>query len=286
MFLRSACALGLVVMIGCSTSEQGDVASTSGAESSSIAQAFPAAEPQASVGPGTDPLPPAVPDGRKIIFEAHLSVDVVEFGEAAREVDREVVAHSGFITSSWRGGQSGATRSGTWTLRVPVDRYRALVDAVTQLGELRDHRETSQEVTDEFYDLEARIQNKQQEEQRLLAHLDETARNLQEILTIEQELNRVRGEVERMQGRLRLLADKTSLSTIHLSLQEIETFVPAAAPTFATRIDRAWRGSLESLMSVSQSAAIGLTGAAPWAVTLIVIGFLPAQWLRRRLATR
>ena len=147
-------------------------------------------------------------------------------------------------------------------------------------------RVDAEEVTAQFFDLEARVRNKQQEEQRLLTHLDKTTRQLSEILTIEREISRVRGEIEQMQGRLKLLADQTSLSTIDLTISEMETFVPAVSPTFPTRIARAWNGSTETLLSVLGGLAIFAPAAFPWIAVLALFGavFLPVTLaIRRRL---
>ncbi|MCA9078621.1 MAG: DUF4349 domain-containing protein [Planctomycetaceae bacterium] len=222
------------------------------------------------------PLPVDVPpSNRKVIHHASLSVDVDDFSEATRKVESLVGEHGGFIADSQIGGSAGSIRRGTWTIRVPVDHYRELVAALTDLGELKEQCESSEEVTAEYFDLEARVRNKQQEEQRLLKHLDETTRQLPEILTIERELSRVRSEVERLQGRLKLLADQTSLSTIDLTIKETEPFVPAVIPTFATRLEETFHGSLESLLGVIQGLTLIAAAMLPWLVTLFIVAGLP-----------
>lgn len=288
MFLRSTYVLTLLASIGCGAAPESAadrIAAGTAAHGTAMATGGVALQQAGPDGAGGIPTP-AVPDGRKIIFTALLRINVEDFSAAAASVERLVASHNGFVTASQRGGASGTSRSGNWTLRVPVEEYRALLAALGELGELIDQQETSQEVTEEFYDLEARIANKQQQEQRLLTHLDETARNLQEILTVEGELGRVREEIERMQGRLRMLADRTSLSTIQLSLSEIEKFVPAAAPTFDTRIERSWNASIEAVTGLLQWIAITVVGLIPWLSVMGVAALLalpPALWLRRRV---
>jgi hypothetical protein len=282
--------MGLLSAIGCGAGEQGSpLADVSGSSADQLAflqqdDALPEERSELAVDP-RDPREIA-PADRKIIYHAALLIDVTDFGEAAAGVEAAVSRHGGFVASSRLGGQSGSTRSGQWTLRVPVERYRPFVNELAGLGELREQNETSKEVTAEFSDLQARIRNKQQEEERLLTHLNETARQLPEILTIEKELSRVREEVERMQGRLKLLADQTSLSTVDLTVTEIETFVPAETPGFVTRIRRAWNGSTETLLTVLQGLAILIVALFPWLVVFGLLGavFLPIGiMIRRRL---
>jgi tellurite resistance protein len=59
----------------------------------------------------------------------------------------------------------------------------------------------AQDVTEEFYDVDARLRNKRVEEQRLVEHLKKSTARLQDILAVEREISRVRGEIEQMEGR-------------------------------------------------------------------------------------
>ena len=112
---------------------------------------------------------------------------------------------------------------------MPVDRFDAFVGQVSRLGEVRTSHVGSQDVTEEFFDLEARIRNKQEEEKRLLKHLADSTGKLEDILKVESELSRVRGEVEQMQGRLRFLANRADLSTVTITATEWKDYTPPAA---------------------------------------------------------
>jgi hypothetical protein len=290
MLWRSACVMGLVSAIGCGAAEMGspsaDVSGSGAGQLAYLQQGVALPEEQSEGAVDARQSDEIAPTDRKIIYHAQLRIDVTDFSEAASAVDAAVSRHGGFVASSRLGGESGSTRNGHWTLRVPVERYRPFVNELAGLGELREQNETSKEVTAEFSDLQARIRNKQLEEERLLTHLNETARQLPEILTIEKELSRVREEVERMQGRLKLLVDQTSLSTVDLAVAEIETFVPAESPGFVTRIHRAWNGSTETLLAFLQGLAILSVALFPWLVVFGLLGalILPiALLIRRRL---
>jgi hypothetical protein len=142
-------------------------------------------------------------------------------------------------------------------------------------------------VTEEFFDLEARIRNKQEEEKRLLKHLSESTGKLEDILAVERELSRVRGEVEQMQGRLRFLAKRAEMSTITIEATEWKDFMPPAPATLQTQIGRTFFRSVESLADFGRAVLLIAVAIAPW-LPLIALAYLLARWILhcRRGSTR
>jgi hypothetical protein len=154
---------------------------------------------------------------------------------------------------------------------VPVERFDAFVAAVKALGELITADVNSQEVTEEYYDLEANIRNKTREEERLLTLLEERPGKLEDVIAVERELARVRGEIERLQGRLRYLANRTSLASVELVVTEVRPYRPDQTATFATRVRRGFGGSLSALQSVGELVGVGLVVLAPWFAAFALI---------------
>ena len=75
----------------------------------------------------------------------------------------------------------------------------------------------SEDVTERFIDLEARLNSALREEQSLLSLLEKTG-TISEIISVERELSRVRSEIERLQGQLNFLERRVELATITVSL--------------------------------------------------------------------
>ncbi len=133
----------------------------------------------------------------------------------------------------------------------------------------------SQDVTEEYFDLEARIRNKQEEEKRLLKHLADSTGKLEDILKVEAELTRVRGEVEQMQGRLRFLANRADLSTVTITATELKNYTPPQPVTLATQINTTFFGSLNALIALGESLLLVVIALVPW-LPLIALGLLVA----------
>ncbi len=285
--IRHAVFLGLIIPLaacacGCGAEElqiahnQSPVTPTGGR---------PAREAPAT--PKVNEAPALIP--RKIIYEANIDLLVKSLDATERAVLELIKDHNGFLAESNLAARTGTQRDATWRVRVPVDQFDSFVSAVAKLGEVRTNHVGSQDVTEEFADLEARIRNKQEEEKRLLKHLADSTGKLEDILAVERELSRVRGEVEQMQGRLRFLANRADLSTVTITATEWKDYTPPAPMTFQSQLGHTFFSSLDALIGFGKSMLLLFVALIPW-TPLIVIGLLALVWMiraeRRASATR
>jgi len=232
------------------------------------------------------PLPSASALQRKIIYTAEVQLVVEAFDSVPSEVEALAKRFDGYVASSTLTGSPGRPRSGEWTIRVPVERYAEFLTAVKELGEVHHVSTDSTDVSEEYYDLESRIRNKKKQESRLLELLADATGKLEEVLSVERELARVREEIERMEGRVRVLDDLTTLTTVTLRINEIKDYMPEQAPTYATRVRRAWSGSMDTLVSTAKTVSIAVVAAVPWVAVLLVPVILLVLLLRIRRRRR
>jgi hypothetical protein len=218
---------------------------------------------------------------RKIIYTVEATLVVEDFPRAKETLLQLIKDHQGYVAKSALSGTPGDPRSGTWTVRVPVERLDDFVNEVESLGELQRSSKDSQDVTEEYFDVEARLKNKKVEEERLLKHLEKSTGKLEDILAVEKEISRVRGEIERLQGRLQLLANLTSLTTVTVKLFERGGYVPEAAPTFGTSVGRTFATSLRLLADFGKGIVLVVVALAPWLVVAAAVG-VPAWLVARR----
>ena len=155
---------------------------------------------------------------RKVISTASISLEVENVEPAIKRVQAVIEGMGGFVENlSSSGGSRNGEQYANMTLRVPQDRFFAAVEAVEDLGVVQSRNLGSEDVSERFIDLEARLKSSLREEQSLLSLLERT-NTVSEILTVERELARVRSEVERFQGQLNFLERRVDLATIHLSM--------------------------------------------------------------------
>jgi hypothetical protein len=221
---------------------------------------------------------------RKIIYDAKVELIVKDVDATAKKVVSFIQEARGYIAEQSTTGSPGSQRSMRWKLRVPVDQFEALVVKVVELGELVQNSRTSQDVTEQFYDIEARIKNKKAEEKSLTKILDERTGKLEDVLKIETELSRVRGEIEQLEGKIRVLANLSSLATLELNVREREKFEPPppAVADFPTQVARTWERSIHGLIDLGKAVILWTVDWALW-IPLLIVGALIAWVILRRL---
>lgn len=157
---------------------------------------------------------PAASDGRVLIRRAALTMQVEDPARAAREAEEITAAFGGHVASSTVHGD----RLARLTLRVTQERLDETLDALAGLGRVRERRISSEDVTGQVIDLDARRRNLAVTRDRLREHLAAAA-TVEDILAVERELARVQGELESLEGRLAHLRASASLSTVELTLE-------------------------------------------------------------------
>lgn len=161
----------------------------------------------------TSPSPMIIRTG-----EASIEVDTVDHAVgAARELARSV---GGYVANS--SAQTGAdnVKSATVQLKVPVAQFDQVLARLTSLGKVESVNVTTQDVGEEYVDVEARVANARRLEERLIALLATRTGKLKDVLDVEQELARVRGQIEQAEGRMRFLRAHAALSTLDVTVHE------------------------------------------------------------------
>lgn len=242
------------------------------------------------------PDPGKAPIARKMVYTADVRLVVEDLDVTTSSIRELFKTHHAELAAEDAAGSKGAARRTTWKVRVPVAEFDKFLEAVTKLGELENSTTKSQDVTDEFYDLDARITQKLAEEKSLLKLQEEATAimnkdpkaRMEDVLAVRREWNNVRQEIERMQGRLKLLSNLSDLTTVTITINERKGYVPPTVPTFDTRISRTFNDSLGALVGFGKALVLFVTALIPWSpVILAVVGscwFLLRRFRRRPIA--
>ncbi|WP_199733563.1 DUF4349 domain-containing protein [Micromonospora sp. BL4] len=155
-------------------------------------------------------------DQRAIIYTGTMRVQVDDVDAAAREVTAAVTRAGGFIGGDQR-RSAEADAVAELQLRVPAAKFAGVVDEIAKLGKQESREISTQDVTEETVDLDARIASQRarvDSARRLLAR----ATSIADLVSLENELGRREADLASLEAKKRRLADLTALSTITVSL--------------------------------------------------------------------
>ncbi len=221
---------------------------------------------------------------RKIIYVGHLDLVVEDMDVAQVRLDKALEEMGGYVAKSEMRGATGSPRDGQWTLRVPVALFDALRKSLLQIGVVTRNSVDSEDVTDRFYDTEARMKNNQVEEEGLRKlYLDKASTSkMEDLLAIRRELTSIRGQIEEQQGQLNRWEKQARLATIQLHLKEVKDYVPPSQPGFGASVSGTFWGSIDALVNLGKGVVLVLAALAPWLpfVALLALGL--GLVLRRR----
>jgi len=260
------------------------------AEDIAVPPSAPPSSPAERTAPPTgdegDSLPlNAIGVDRKIVYNARLEMEVQDVDKAVEEVQRVATSFGAYLVSASvrdEGQGEKQRRVAEVTVRVASDVYADALARLRQLASrVRGETAQSNDVTEEYADLEARLRNLRATEARYLELLSQ-ARNLGEVLQVQDRLNAVRLEMERVQGRLNLLQRLTDMATITVRLE----------PPAAVEGDALWRPSdvaadaweaLQAVLRALATAAIYFAIVGGWLAVLLALGVLAwRRWLPAR----
>lgn len=210
--------------------------------------------------------------------ESRLEVDSLSAAIAALE--RAAAAADGWIAESSVSLGEHEHRSARLVVRVPAARWDDLVAGLRSIGEPRHLSTATEDVGEQFVDLNAQLANAQRVEARYLELLRTRTGSLEDLLAVERELARVRERIESLQGRLRYLGERVAVSTMVVHLEQ-RTPILAADPG-PNPLKEAVREALRNFVAVVAGTIALAGGLLPVAVPLLAF----AWWWRRRRARR
>lgn len=233
----------------------------------------------------------AVDPSRKMIYQVSYRIQTLDFDASLSAIDALAVEFGGYTESSEIFGRSiqssrSQLRSATLVLRIPADRLNSFFGRVSSIGTITGESLSSQDVTLQYVDIDARLKTLQQQEERILALLAE-ATDLQAVLEIEQTLSDVRYQIESYTSQMKQLDSQIAYSTVSISLSEVAVLTePKDEPqTFGERLAETFRSSTLRLRDGFRAFAIWFLGnileILLW-LLLIALVVLAVLLLRRR----
>jgi hypothetical protein len=295
-FLAIAGLIGYAAVGGSDDSDAGGTAREVGATGAFGATGSTGGEAAGAVAAadGLDAAGPASEEGgggvSGLEVLPQLGTDVVKTAQIAIEVRTDGFEgafdavsllsgrYGGYVQSSSTAGTK--VRSGTLLLRVPANRFDEAMSDLRDLGSVEGESVSSEDVSAQFVDLEARLRAWQAQEAVLL-DLMGRATSIEATIRVQSELQDVQFRIEQIKGQLRLLEDRTAFSTIQVTLREPGAPVtPSRAERERPSLGQAWDRAVDGFLGVFYVVVVGLGYLVP------IAAFAALGWLAYRRAAR
>jgi anti-sigma factor RsiW len=223
-------------------------------------------------------------NGPMIIRTAQLSLITKEFDKARAQLEVILKRHRGYVGELKVNDTTGSGRTLTATLRIPADQLDATLTEVKTLGRVEAESQSGQDVTSQYVDLQARLSNARNTEQRLTDLLRNRTGKLSDVLEVEQELDRVRGEIEQMEAERKNMSNQVSYATLNATIAEdYKAQLQVVPPSTSTRLRNAAVEGYRSMADGVVSLALFLLSTGPSLLLWGVVLFLPARLIWKKV---
>jgi Domain of unknown function (DUF4349)/Putative zinc-finger len=219
-----------------------------------------------------------------IIRTASLAVTTKDFDKARAQVEEVLKRHRGYVGSLNVTANPGAGRTLSATLRIPSTQLDAAIVDLKTLGRLDSESQNGEDVTSQYVDLNARLDNSRHTEQRLTDLLQNRTGKLSDVLSVENELARVRGEIESMEAERKTMANQVDFATLNLALSEdYRAQLQVVPPSTFTRLSNAAVEGYRNLTDGLMAVALFFLASGPSLLLWAAILFFPVRLVWKKL---
>ncbi len=256
----------ILAIAGCGNQSKNEAFLAS--EKSAVRTSFDAEESPAS-------QTSAVTVERKLIRNGDLSFETSDVKETKVAIENICKELNAYISNESQ-NNFGERLQYNQVIRVPAEKFDILLQKLEALAvKVESKNINTQDVTEEFIDVEARLKTKKELENRYREILKQ-AKTVSDIVSIESQIANVRSEIESMEGRLTYLKNQVAFSTLHVSYYQLI----GTDFGFATKFVRALAQGWDNLLSF----LIGMVNLWPFLLLIVGISWAVSRWRKSKRA--
>jgi len=218
--------------------------------------------------------------GTKIIKNGYMNFEVTKLEQAKSKVDTLLNNIDGYYENE-QYNSYGNRISYSLQLRIPNAQFDSIIYVIEyNVGEMKSKNITAKDVTEEYVDLNIRLENN-------LAYLTQykeilrQAKSVKDILEVQEKIRKIEEEINSRKGRLKYLDDKVKYSTLNLELTELITNTISYRQSFGRRLVNAFNNGVQGFLSF----IVGLVNLWPFVIIVLLL-FLGRRPIVNRLRRR
>jgi hypothetical protein len=208
---------------------------------------------------------------QKLVRTMTIEAETNDMDQLLADINSKLQTLGGYMESkSIRNGSSTVTnryRYGSMTIRVPADQLDAFVEHISGQSNVVHYNESAEDITLRYVATQSRVIALETEQQRLLELLEQ-AKNMSDLLQIEERLTSVRTELEEVTSQMRVYDNMVDYGTIHLSITEVQVYTPVAEQTVWQKIGSGLRDNWKGLCMAVENLFVFLITTLPYTIPL------------------
>lgn len=232
-------------------------------------------------------------EGRMIIQTASLNMDVEKYDQVMETLKNKVAASGGYVeneSTSFKTYYSDTDnlKQGYITIRIPANGYNTILSEIKALGLVTMESSNANDITKMYRDTASEIENLKVTENRL-REIMEKAVEIEDILAIENELNRVRSSINMYQKQIKDWEALVDMTTITVQLNEMKSLKPVVEPIDDSLFGKAKEGFIRSINNIRrsiESLIIWVVANSPFLVMLTIIALVISVIYKKRRAKK
>ena len=178
---------------------------------------------------------------KRIIKTSSLNVEVKDYYTFYSSLLEKIKGLGGYIAQEEQ-SQSDYKIENSLTIKVPVDQFdNAVLQLTSNTEKINQKKITSQDVTTEVIDPKSGMEAKKKVRIRCMDLLKQ-AKNIEEILSVQSQINDIQEEIESAVARIEYLGHSSIFSTINLTYYQVlnSSAKDTGNPSFGTKLSNAF----------------------------------------------
>jgi hypothetical protein len=221
---------------------------------------------------------PTAPAEPRIAYSAELAVTAKDFSRARSSMEEILDRHRGYTARLRMVGRAGSSTLSA-TLKVPASEYPSALADLKSVGNVEQDEEAADEIVQQRGDIEARLQNAQNEERKLQLLLKDRDSKVLDPAALDRRLVALHSDIVQMELQRHSFDSRAVFSNIHFSLrEEHEAPVESLSAQFRSAAGSGLSDAVHSLSAL----LLVLINYGPSLLLWSVVLFFPARYLWRR----
>ena len=207
-------------------------------------------------------------DKKKIIVTGNLNVETLDFDNVLNILEANVKKYGGYIQGSSISSNRNDRRYYDACIRIPAESYNEFLNATKENVNVIFYSENTDDITEKYTDIQARINSLKAEEAKVLEFYDK-ANNLEELMSVESRLTDIRYEIDSLETKIKNYDLLVNYSTLNIGITETKVYTKTN-DNFFSKLGLNFVNGWSNFVNVLQDIILGIVYNL-WIVILVVV---------------